>query len=169
MAVEEGSVNYPALEDLIEPLRFEENWNAVKDNLGTYAKIFESSQTHLNTPYHADIKAMKAYYWLCMTEMTFYTSGDFDNTIDCLRRAIAIFPFHQDITIIMARILLYSCNDLITLSFNIETTSHRKVDKKIFSQVSADVPSLLAVLGEKTNVSRSSMTNSSINYCKRIC
>lgn len=143
-------INFAALEDVIEGCRLDEDWIGCKSNLDQYAKVFELSPP-FSTPYHPDLKMMKAYYWLCLAETTFSSSGDFDSAIDCLRRGIALRTSHRDLPLVIMRILLRACQDIVLEAFPLASSSQRRAEKVKF-EAGVERASLASALGERYKV-----------------
>jgi hypothetical protein len=146
-----SAINLSALEEVLEVYRLDEDWNACRRNLEQYSKIFEISEGYA-TLFHSDIRAMKSYYWICLAEVVFHSSGDFDNAIDYLRRGIAIYPNHHDIRGVTVRILLKACRNLLSQEFHLTVASGGKKIEKIKFDESIERPVLKTVLGERFQV-----------------
>lgn len=146
----EGSINFGALEELIEDARLNSDWVACKSGLEQYAHIFELPSSY-STSFHADTKAMKAYYWLCMTDSTFYSTGDFDQSVDFLRRAIAIYPTHPDICLILVKILIRSSIQLLQAQLGLTNLQDVTLSSVKFDR-SVEHVTLATVLGDRIQV-----------------
>ncbi|RYG98286.1 hypothetical protein EON65_51630 [archaeon] len=161
----DDTINFAALEDVIEGCRLDEDWIGCKSNLDQYAKIFELTPPY-STPYHPDLKMMKAYYWLCLAECTFSSSGDFDGAIDCLRRGIALRSSHRDLPLVTLRILLRACQDIVLEAFPMAISSLRRTEKVKFEE-GFERASLASALGERYTVS-SIHIHMEVHICIRI-
>ena len=165
------TINFAALEDVIEGCRLDEDWIGCKSNLDQYAKIFEVSPP-FSTQYHSDLKMMKAYYWLCLAECTFSGSGDFDGAIDCLRRGIAIRSSHRELQLVTMRILLRACQDIVLEAFPVASSSQRRAEKVKF-EGGVERASLAAALGERYQVLEKEYCQLSqglpLSICRRSC
>jgi hypothetical protein len=100
--------DFDKLEETIEIARLDQNWQVVKEALQDYSKVFEIIY-EVKTNYHFNGKEMKAYYWICLSEYTFHTSGDFTASIDCLRRASAFNYSSSELRMLIVRYFLISC------------------------------------------------------------
>jgi hypothetical protein len=100
-------------EDKIEVARLDQDWETVKAALQEYSKVFDFTYD-ISTKYHANLKEMKSYYWVCSAEYTFHLTGDFNASIDCLRRAGAFHYSSLEIRILIIRFFLAACRQSIT-------------------------------------------------------
>lgn len=140
------ATDFTALEDIMEIQRLDGNWQAVRMNLKEFSSIIDLTAD--STSFHPDISSMKAYYWCCMTEMTFYLDHDLGSAVGSLQRAVAVCPHFPDIRPIAVRVLLYSCNELIKRSFS-GTGRPTRVVERVKLDALADRQTLTGLLGSR--------------------
>lgn len=105
-------MNYTDLESKIDLARLDQRWDDAKKLIAQYETLFDIG-SELITAQHSTIKEMKSYYWVCMSEVSFYTTGDFNIAIDSLRRATAFYYPSIDVRIIAARLVLFAFKETV--------------------------------------------------------
>ena len=108
LGIFDHSANPDSVEAIIDACRLSCDWDGVLNGIKKYAHIFDVGSA--NSSYqHANIDAVRAYYWVCMGEALYALNGDFNYAIDCAKRAMSIDQFCVEARIIIARVLLDNC------------------------------------------------------------
>ena len=80
--------------------------------LRRYAHVFDVGMARV-TKQHRDLKAVLAYYWVCMAESLLENNLDYLSAIDCVKRAQHSDKDYLDSQVCLSRILLDVCAPLL--------------------------------------------------------
>ena len=97
--------NPQALEEFIDASRSLCDWTSVISGIERYAHLFDVGAASY-TRQHTEIHEIRSYYWICMAQVVLYTRKDYNNAIDCSRRAIDINRSNIDAVVVLSQILL---------------------------------------------------------------
>lgn len=108
------STNPDSVEAIIDACRLSCDWDGVLSGIKKYAHIFEVGAA-TSSYQHADIDAVRAHYWVCMGEAQYELKGDYNNAIDCAKRAMAIDQSCVEARVIVARVFLDNCGSILRI------------------------------------------------------
>jgi len=97
--------NPQALEEFIDGSRSLNDWESVVKGIERYAHLFDVGAASY-TRQHSEIHEIRSYYWECMAQVVLYIKKDYNNAIDCGRRAIDVNRSNTDALVILCQILL---------------------------------------------------------------
>ena len=97
--------NPQALEEFIDGSRSLNDWPSVISGIERYAHLFDVGAASY-TRQHSEMHEIRSYYWVCMAQIVLYTRKDYNNAIDCTRRAIDINRSNIDAIVVLSQILL---------------------------------------------------------------
>lgn len=112
--VYDHSSNPDSVEAIIDACRLSCDWEGVLSGIKKYGQIFDAGAA-TSSYQHANIAAVRAYYWVCMGEALYELKGDYYNAIDCAKRAIAIDQSCVEARIIVTRVLLDNCGSALRI------------------------------------------------------
>ena len=145
--VYDHSVNPDSVEAIIDACRLSCDWEGVLSGIKKYGQIFDAGAAS-SSYQHANIDAVRAYYWVCKGEALYELKGDYYNAIDCAKRAIAIDPSCVEARIIVTRVLLDNCGSAL----RIHRKKHRESNPVAGEMtVDLDARSILSELLKVTN------------------
>lgn len=108
------STNPDSVEAIIDACRLSCDWDGVLSGIKKYAHIFEVGAA-TSSYQHADIDAVRAHYWVCMGEAQYELKGDYNNAIECAKRAMAIDQSCVEARVIVARVFLDNCGSVLRM------------------------------------------------------